>query len=113
MNNAAAAALGQHFAAFLLGLASSGQIDLNAQSTAGSKYAAFFVQDDWRARSNLTFNIGLRLEHETPTVERFNRSVNGFEPTAQNPISEPAAAAYAANPATPQIPARQFRALGG
>src|SRR6266567_7262886 len=113
LNNAAAAPLGQDFASFLMGLPSSGQIDLNSQSTAGSKYAAFFVQDDWRARSNLTFNLGLRLEHETPTVERFNRAVNGFEPAAQNPVSTAAAAAYAANPVVPQIPASQFRGLGG
>lgn len=113
LSTAAAAPLGQDFAAFLMGLPSSGDIDLNSQSTAGSKDAAFFVQDDWRARSNLTFNIGLRLEHETPTVERFNRSVNGFNPTAQNPISAAAAAAYAANPVVPQIPASQFSALGG
>ncbi len=112
LNNAAAAPLGQDFAAFLLGLPSSGQIALNAQSTTGSKYYGFFVQDDWRARSNLTLNIGLRMEHETPTVERFDRVVNGFDPTAQNPIAAAASAAYAASP-VPQISASQFNTLGG
>jgi hypothetical protein len=112
ISNAAASPLGQDFAAFLLGLPSSGQFDLNAQSTAGSKYYAFFVQDDWRVRPDLTLNLGLRLEHETPTYERFNRAVNGFDPTAQNGIAAAAAKAYAASP-VPQIPASQFNPLGG
>ncbi|MGD0774310.1 MAG: carboxypeptidase-like regulatory domain-containing protein [Candidatus Solibacter sp.] len=111
-STSAASPLGQDLAAFLLGLPSSGQIDLNTQSTWGSKYYAFFVQDDWRAKGNLTFNLGLRLEHETPTTERFNRAVDGFNPAAQNGIAAAAAAAYSANP-IPQVPAGQFSALGG
>ncbi|MEZ5425157.1 MAG: TonB-dependent receptor [Pyrinomonadaceae bacterium] len=30
-----------------------------------NNYVAFFVQDDWRVRPNLTFNIGLRYEADT------------------------------------------------
>jgi hypothetical protein len=112
LSNAAASPLGQDFAAFLLGLPSSGQFDLNAYSTAGSKYLAFFVQDDWRAKSSLTINLGLRWEHESPTSERYNRVVNGFDPTSANPISVVAAAAYAANPQA-ILPASQFKAVGG
>jgi hypothetical protein len=29
-----------------------------------NSYFGFFVQDDWRLRSNLTFNIGLRWDHD-------------------------------------------------
>jgi hypothetical protein len=112
LNNAAAAPIGQDLAGFLLGLPSSGSIDLNAQQTANDKYMAFFIQDDWRARSNLTLNFGLRWEHETPPTERYNRVVNGFSRTAANPVSAAAAAAYASSPVS-QIPAGQFSALGG
>ena len=112
LNNAAPAPLGQDLAAFLLGLPSSGSIDKNAQTGAHERYYAVFVQDDWRARSNLTINLGLRFEHETPTTERYNQSVNGFNSTALNPVSALAAAAYANNP-IPQISPGQFQALGG
>jgi hypothetical protein len=58
-------------------------------------------------RSNLTLNLGLRFEHEFPNYERFNRSVDGFNFSATNPISAAATVAYATNP-IPQIPVSQF-----
>ncbi len=113
-STSAAAPLGQDFAAFLLGLPNSGSVPYNAQSTVQSKYFSWFVQDDWRARSNLTLNLGLRWEHETPTTERYNRATDGFDPTAVNSASNAAAAAYAANPVlAAYLPANQFKALGG
>jgi hypothetical protein len=113
-STSAAAPLGQDLAAFLLGLPNSGSVTYNAQSTTQSKYMSFFVQDDWRVRGNLTVNLGLRFEHETPTTERYNRATNGFDPTATNTASAAAAAAYAANPVlSAYIPANQFKALGG
>jgi hypothetical protein len=110
--NSAAAPLGQGFASFLLGLPTAGTYDLNAYCTAQSKYLALFLQDDWRAKSNLTLNFGIRYEHETPTTERYNRVVNGFDPSSPSPIAAAAIAAYAKSP-IPQIPAGQFRAPGG
>jgi len=112
LSNAASSPLGQDFAAFLLGLPSTGEFDVNSHSTFVNKYYAWFVQDDWRVKPGLTINLGVRWEHESPTTERYDRVVDGFNPTASNPISAAAAAAYAANPQS-QIPANQFSALGG
>jgi len=112
LNNAVPSPLGQDLAAFLLGLPSSGSIDKEGQTTDKERYYAFFVQDDWRARSNLTINLGLRFEYETPTTERYNQSTDGFTTTAANPVSALAAAAYAKNP-IPEISPSQFQALGG
>jgi hypothetical protein len=103
---------GQDLAAFLLGLPSSGSLDINSQSTVQGKYLAFFLNDDWRVRRDLTLNFGLRWEHDFPEIERFNRTLNGFDPTTPNSISAAAAAAYASAPIA-QVPVSQFKAVGG
>lgn len=117
LDNSTSAPLGQDFAAFMLGLPSSGSFDLNAFRTNQAKYYALFVQDDWRIRNDLTLNLGLRYEQDLPTTERFNRSVNGFDLTTANPIAAAAIAAYTANypkissPVLP--PPSQFKVPGG
>ncbi len=98
LSTAPSAPLGQELAAFLLGLPTGGQFDQNAQGTYNQDYIAFFVQDDWRVRSNLTVNLGLRYDQDFPITERYNRNVNGFAFTAANPIQAAAQAAYARNP---------------
>jgi hypothetical protein len=103
---------GQDFAQFLLGIPSSGSLDLNTQSTVQGKYLALFVNDDWRVKSNLTLTLGVRFDHDFPEFERWNRTVTGFDPSAVSPISASAAAAYAANPNS-LLPASQFKAVGG
>jgi hypothetical protein len=105
-------AQGQDLASFLLGLPTSGSYDLPSYASFYSYYASGFIQDDWRARKNLTINLGLRYDYDGPYHEKWARTVNGFANTQQNPVAPAAIAAYAKNP-IPQIPASAFNALGG
>jgi hypothetical protein len=103
---------GQDFAAFMLGLPTSGSDDINTGGNFSSRYYAVFLQDDWRVRHDLTLNLGLRFDHDTPYSESLGRTVNGFNLTAANPVSSAAIAAYAASPIA-QIPAGSFAVPGG
>jgi len=111
-NNSAAAPIGQELAALELGIPTTGQTTRSASYAIQNTYAASFLQDNWRITPKLTINAGLRLEHESPVTERFDRSVRGFDTTDPNPIAAQAMANYAKNP-IPQIPVSQFQVLGG
>ena len=103
--------LGQSFAAFLLGLPTSGQIVRRASYDEASSTYGFYVQDDWRVGPRLTLNLGLRYEIETALREAQNRSVRGFDAGAAQPIE--AAARAALNPTATGIPRDQFQLRGG
>ncbi len=110
-----AAPFGQDFADFLMGLpnnSGSSKYDLNTYGTFISYYYAAFLQDNWRAKNNLTLNLGVRFEHDTPYAESYGRTVSGFDTTATSPIAAAAEAAYAKNP-IPQISPSDFKVLGG
>ncbi|MGH9661290.1 MAG: hypothetical protein ACRD96_22265, partial [Bryobacteraceae bacterium] len=51
-----------------------------------SYYLAGYFQDDWKIHRNLTLNVGLRWETDTPIVDR-NKRMNGFDLSAINPVS--------------------------
>lgn len=108
---ASGAPIGQEGASFLLGLPTSGGIDVNSPSTLRAGYYALFVQDNFHVSSNLTLNLGLRWEKETPTTDVYNRTVNGFSDAA-SPIAAAAIAAYAQHPIA-QIPVGRFQVNGG
>ena len=61
---------GSPFADFLLGISNTVQ-GLSGQATGSfhSVAQAYYVQDDWRASPNLTFNIGLRYEYYSPWTD--------------------------------------------
>jgi hypothetical protein len=68
---------GYDFADFLLGTAqqTSVQYGYDRYYFRGNSWD-LFVQDEWRARGNLTFNVGLRYEYVSPLSESNNRIVN-------------------------------------
>jgi hypothetical protein len=86
---------GSTMASFLLGLPNGGSFPRNANRFDSQRYTGLYIQNDWRVTSRLTVNVGLRWDYQSPSVERFNRTVSGFDPKAVNPISNSAAASYA------------------
>src|SRR6185369_7582430 len=118
---------GSTLGSFLLGLPhnANSSFPWNSDQFWSQHFAAFYFQDDWRVNSRLTINIGLRWDFETPVTERYNRVTSVFDPTAVNPISGVAQAAYAKILADPKnasnagvqilqqvLPAASFQVLG-
>lgn len=95
--NTASSTAGDGFATLLLGVGTSGGIELNYKvvSTASRSYA-LYLQDDWRVKSKLTLNLGLRWDLTIPRTERYNR-MDWFDPTAVSPIASAVAGAAGAS----------------
>ena len=117
---------GSTLASFLLGLphnSSNSNFPRNADAFWSQHFTALYFQDDWRVTGKLTFNVGLRWDVETPVTERYNRVTSIFDPTAVNPITPSARAAWAkivaGNPANAAVqtlaqlvPPGSFQVLG-
>ncbi len=67
---------GNDFAALLIGYGDTSNSGINVGPSVAdkSKVTAFFIQDDWRATSKLTVNLGLRYQWDTPYTERHNNT---------------------------------------
>ncbi len=99
------ASTGFDLADFLLGLPQASSVRFGDTSTyfRGNQWSAF-AQDDWRLRSNLTLNVGLRWEYFSPLAEKYGHIANldiapGF--TAVSVVTPGQAGPYSGNlPAT-------------
>ncbi len=77
---------GIRFADFILGRLNN--VDARVAPMIGKRirYYAGYFQDDWKVTRNLTLNIGVRYETETPITEVGGR-MNGFSPYKPNPLA--------------------------
>jgi len=112
-NTTTASDLGLSWAAFMMGLPSSITTDTTDTAYWTTRWRSFYVHDDWRVTRKLHLNMGLRYEREGGTSERFNRAIaGGFDLSYKPPFAALAEAAYARSPIA-EMPAAQFKVLGG
>ena len=69
-------------ASFLLGYPGNSRLTTTNFISSEKVAHAWYIQDDWKATSKLTFNIGLRYELFSPISERFGRQSNYVPETA-------------------------------
>jgi hypothetical protein len=71
------AATGNDFADFLLGIPTASSIAFgNADKYFRQSFTNAYVTDDYRVKANITLNLGVRFEYESPIVEKYGRLVN-------------------------------------
>ena len=73
--HAATARTGDNFASFLLGVPGNPLMYDNIASPYYYRWAnvGAYAQNDWKVKSNLTINIGVRWQFQTPRWEKYNR----------------------------------------
>jgi hypothetical protein len=103
--------MGADLAQMLMGVP-GGQMQRTASFADQDTFYGFFLQDAWKVSRRLTLTLGLRVEHESPVSERFDRAVTGFAYSTPNPIQAQAQANYAKNP-IPEIAPSAFQVPGG
>ncbi len=79
---------GSGLATWLLGMPTSGSVNINMFPIYSYRYYATWAQYDWRLRRNLTVNLGGRWDANLPPVERYNRMNRGFNRDVISPVND-------------------------
>ncbi len=83
---------GDAMASFMMGNSqgadAGGYYELQFQPATQNFQYALFVQENWKATSKLTLNLGLRYDVSLPRTDRHNRQ-NWFDPGVTSPLAVP------------------------
>jgi hypothetical protein len=82
-------AAGDSIASLLLGFPASGVFNIGTRNDLYTHYVAGYFQDDFRLRSNISVNAGVRYEFEPGLSERNNAFTVGFDRERPFPIQIP------------------------
>jgi hypothetical protein len=82
----ATATAGYGLASALLGAPDGGQFTVGPSLALLQPSYNWYLQDDWKLLRNLTVNLGIRFEYQTPFKERYNQ-IAYFDPAAKEPIT--------------------------
>lgn len=78
---------GYGFASFMLGYTASASLNTPAYLNERKHYTAFYIQDDFRATSRLTLNLGLRWDKNFPITENEDR-LSVFQQDSPHPLAQ-------------------------
>lgn len=82
--NAITSFTGYSFASYLLGGVTSASLNVPNPRTPHNDYIGAFLQDDFKVRTNLTLNLGVRWEYNKPVFESWDRQAS-WDPTVTDP----------------------------